>query len=227
MVNGKNVVNFDGNDQLWTDQACLATNFTIISVSRMTGGLNQRLITSKDRNWFLGYHGSADDRYLFEQGGKWTGSSANTDWHLHTATMNNSDELNTWKDFVQTSTNLSGSHPTDYAPSKLFGAWDSLKEPSKGEIAEFILYNKVLSTPERQKIEGYLAHKWGLSLPGGHPYKTSFPSLINNPFSTDVASGSGQSLDLSAGTFATVSTGGTEDVFDGDNNFSISMWTKG
>ena len=42
-----------------------------------------------------------------------------------------------------------------------------------------------------------------------------------------MASGSGQSLDLSAGTFATVSTGGTEDVFDGDNNFSISMWMKG
>ena len=34
-----------------------------------------------------------------------------------------------------------------------------------------------------------------------------------------MASGFGQSLDLSAGTFATVSTGGTEDVFDGDNNF--------
>ena len=65
------------------------------------------------------------------------------------------------------------------------------------------------------------------NLPDSHPYKTSFSSLINNPFSTDVASGSGRSLDLSNGTFATVSTGGTEDVFDGDNNFSISMWMKG
>ena len=42
-----------------------------------------------------------------------------------------------------------------------------------------------------------------------------------------MATGFGQSLDLSNGTFATVSTGGTEDVFDGDNNFSISMWVKG
>ena len=40
-------------------------------------------------------------------------------------------------------------------------------------------------------------------------------------------SGSGKSLDLSNGTFATVSTGGTEDVFDGDSNFSVSMWVKG
>ena len=53
------------------------------------------------------------------------------------------------------------------------------------------------------------------------------PLPKSNPFSTDVASGSGKSLDLSNGTFATVSTGGTEDVFDGDNNFSVSMWVKG
>jgi hypothetical protein len=95
-----------------------------------------------------------------------------------------------------------------------------------GGIGEVIGLSATSSTSDRQKIEGYLAHKWGLSLPGGHPYKTS-PFIISNPFSTDVASGSGQSLDLSAGTFATVSTGGTEDVFDGDNNFSISMWVKG
>ena len=91
--------------------------------------------------------------------------------------MNNSEELNTWKDFVQTSTNRTGSPSTDYEPSKLsFGANSTLAEPSKGEIAEFILYNKVLSTAERQKIEGYLAHKWVLSLPGGHPYELTAPA---------------------------------------------------
>ena len=47
------------------------------------------------------------------------------------------------------------------------------------------------------------------------------------PSPSDVFLGNGQSLDLSNGTFATVSTGGTEDVFDGDNNFSVSMWVKG
>ena len=48
----------------------------------------------------------------------------------------------------------------------------------KGYIGELITYPSVLSTTDRQKIEGYLAWKWGLqgSLPAGHPYKTAPPS---------------------------------------------------
>ena len=46
-----------------------------------------------------------------------------------------------------------------------------------GDLHEFIVYNAPVSTPDREKLEGYLAHKWGLEgdLPIGHPYKTSPP----------------------------------------------------
>ncbi|OGG62271.1 hypothetical protein A3C87_02575, partial [Candidatus Kaiserbacteria bacterium RIFCSPHIGHO2_02_FULL_49_34] len=46
-----------------------------------------------------------------------------------------------------------------------------------GDIAELIAYDAVLTDTERQKIEGYLAHKYGLqsTLPAGHPYKTVAP----------------------------------------------------
>jgi hypothetical protein len=46
-----------------------------------------------------------------------------------------------------------------------------------GEIAEIIILSSTVSTDNRQKIEGYLAHKWGLleKLPNDHPYKTSPP----------------------------------------------------
>jgi hypothetical protein len=35
-----------------------------------------------------------------------------------------------------------------------------------------------LSTTDRQKLEGYLAHKWGLAanLPADHPYKSAAPT---------------------------------------------------
>lgn len=48
----------------------------------------------------------------------------------------------------------------------------------KGYIGEVITYPSVLSDTDRQKIEGYLAWKWGLqaSLPAGHPYKSAPPS---------------------------------------------------
>ena len=47
-----------------------------------------------------------------------------------------------------------------------------------GAIAELVVTSSVLSTLNRQKIEGYLAHKWGLtaSLPADHPYKVNPPA---------------------------------------------------
>lgn len=46
-----------------------------------------------------------------------------------------------------------------------------------GKISEIIAINFVPTTQERQRIEGYLAWKWGLetNLPSGHPYKNSPP----------------------------------------------------
>lgn len=48
----------------------------------------------------------------------------------------------------------------------------------KGYICEVITYPSSLNETNRQKVEGYLAWKWGLqaSLPIGHPYKSAPPS---------------------------------------------------
>jgi hypothetical protein len=47
-----------------------------------------------------------------------------------------------------------------------------------GNIGEVITYPTALTTLDRQKVEGYLAWKWGLqaNLPVGHPYKNAPPS---------------------------------------------------
>ena len=48
-----------------------------------------------------------------------------------------------------------------------------------GTISEIILVSAtLLAALERQKLEGYLAHKWGLtaSLPNDHPYKVNVPT---------------------------------------------------
>ena len=46
-------------------------------------------------------------------------------------------------------------------------------------VGEFIIFNDVLSAADRNKIEGYLAHKWNLTstLPSGHAYKSSAPAF--------------------------------------------------
>jgi hypothetical protein len=46
-----------------------------------------------------------------------------------------------------------------------------------GSMCELMIFNTVLSTTDRQKIEGYLAWKWGVTLPGGHPYASAAPTI--------------------------------------------------
>jgi hypothetical protein len=45
------------------------------------------------------------------------------------------------------------------------------------DLAEIVILNTAVGTTDRQKLEGYAAHKWGRTadLPSDHPYKTSAP----------------------------------------------------
>ncbi|MDA8774210.1 hypothetical protein N9N13_00660 [Opitutales bacterium] len=53
-----------------------------------------------------------------------------------------------------------------------YGGWEY-----EGEYSEIIFISGALLDLDRQKIEGYLAHKWGLTadLPSDHPYKNNAP----------------------------------------------------
>ena len=46
-------------------------------------------------------------------------------------------------------------------------------------FSEFIIFNDKLSSTDEQKVEGYLAHKWGLQgeLPSTHNHKSSSPTF--------------------------------------------------
>jgi hypothetical protein len=98
-----------------------------------------------------------------------------------------------------------------------------------GVIGEVIAFESKLSDSNRHKVEGYLAHKWGLtnSLANTHPGKTAYPLAEGSPsFITDSPFGDGKSIDLANG-HVEISTGGNEDRFDGNASFSVSAWVKG
>jgi hypothetical protein len=76
----------------------------------------------------------------------------------------------------------------DYTPSFDLEGWsmgNSVRDGSlstqytafSGVHAESAMYTAALSTSDRQKMEGYLAWKWGMQsdLPVGHPYKNAAP----------------------------------------------------
>ena len=50
----------------------------------------------------------------------------------------------------------------------------------RGSIGEILFFDTALSTNNRQKLEGYLAWKWGLqaNLPSDHPYKSAAPLSV-------------------------------------------------
>jgi hypothetical protein len=54
---------------------------------------------------------------------------------------------------------------------------DGVTAPWSGLMGEVAVFDEVLSSTNREKMEGYLAHKWGLEglLDSGHPYKASPP----------------------------------------------------
>lgn len=71
----------------------------------------------------------------------------------------------------------------------------------EGNLRELIVWNEKISESDRQKLEGYLAHKWGLedNLAAIHPYKTEPPAAF------DPASLSGIAAWFDAGSLANAS----------------------
>jgi hypothetical protein len=52
-------------------------------------------------------------------------------------------------------------------------------EGFSGNLCEIIVVSSHLGSDERDRVRGYLAHKWGAAanLPSGHPYKDAAPTL--------------------------------------------------
>jgi hypothetical protein len=70
-----------------------------------------------------------------------------------------------------TGTNTYGSGTVNYPRMGNGGS------PWNGYMGEVVICEGVLSDSDREKVEGYLAHKWGLegNLDAGHPYKAAPP----------------------------------------------------
>ena len=178
---GMPAVYFDGNDGFWTNTnfESLLSQYTILSVARYSGGQNNRLISCRSRNWLFGFHASKTKAWHFE-GWVYQAGGADTSWHLHVADIDNAGDpnANTWYDGTQLATNNRGSNNNNYKPDQIqLGGWKTNSEFSQGEVAELLVFNRVLTSDERLKLEGHLAHKWGLAgtLPFSHPWKNNDP----------------------------------------------------
>ena len=93
-----------------------------------------------------------------------------------------------------------------------------------GSIAEVVAYDRGLSNGVRQKLEGYLAHKWGLvsDLVSSHTYKNSKPAFGGDQIITfrpisDKQVGQSATLNVSA------DSGLTTFTFDSNDSTVVSF----
>ena len=97
----------------------------------------------------------------------------------------------------------------------------------KGRIGEIILYSTALSNQQRQKVEGYLAAKWGLqtSLPSNHPYRYS-AYFTNLPYVSTIVSPTNTNQITNA-SFLPTQIPGCALWLDGKDTSSASMTLSG
>jgi hypothetical protein len=88
-----------------------------------------------------------------------------------------------WQEWVNGTISLNSATAASYADPAgvqyfFIGARADKFTEFRGNIGEVLLYNRNLSSDDRQTVEGYLAWKWGLqgNLPLTHPYKYVSPS---------------------------------------------------
>jgi hypothetical protein len=186
-LNGKSVVRFDGsNDTLNYDGTFLAnTSYTIHAVvtrrsSKSTNFFMGGTDNNTNKNLLLGWENNTTFRfaqYANDIDAAVAGyTTPVTD--LWGVGLNTSVGRFIFRNGTSASTNATTTSLISYTGA-LLGAFMATSTYYDGDIAELVATTTVLSTTDRQKMEGYLAWKWGLvsSLPADHPYKNAAPTL--------------------------------------------------
>ena len=195
-INGKNVVTFQGTDdtmQIGANAVFNATSQTIIIVSRQAAAANESLWYKADSNSAVGviiryrsgttfWHYQKNDASATTLG---YAANTNTNANVYATVLEPAAQAGYVNGSQVASATLTTAYDNNSGP--WLGSRRDIGEYLNGDVAEIIFYDRALTTAERQKIEGYLAWKWGLQsqLPYDHPYAKSFPGLGSQTTPTD------------------------------------------
>jgi len=181
MLNGTNFTETEIGFSYASGTGYSLTNYGSIGLHRGNGAVTQTASNAINSNVTYVYSAIASN----------TGSTPSSIGLFLNGTQNTSIDFNTG---MSNGFYSPGSYPI-FLNSVYLGARNDrgpINNYLAGDIAELILYNTVISSTQRQQIEGYLALKWGLtsslpsthpytnrSLPSTHPYKLIQPGFIN------------------------------------------------
>jgi hypothetical protein len=154
---GKPVLNFDGVDDNLANYFDYDMPNTVFYVGRYTGtGSQQRILSSPGRNWLLGTWNNGMDCAHFDIWLNGCGS-ANSNWRIYASSQMYLDHkfYSYMQQIGSTTANVNGPYGLS------LGGWVKT-ELSASEIAELIVYNRVLSDSERTQVMMYLNQRYGI-----------------------------------------------------------------
>ena len=192
VINGLPVIRFDGNDKLTGSSftSYIANSaYTVFIVAKATS-VSTNSVNSYDNSQFIGDGvtgadgcfgislRSNGDIGLWNYDGtddKAVSSYSTSNFNVWSGT-HGSNALNFYKD-GNTAVTTASNNTTPASGTLRLGVNYIATAFLTGDIAEVMTYNTVLSTADRQLVEGYLAWKYGLegNLPADHPWKSTDP----------------------------------------------------
>jgi hypothetical protein len=165
VLNSRKVLAFTAAQTIGNNTINLSTSAnTVFVVSRLTGTTNGRVLTcnldSSGNNWILGHHGGTYNDY-FAEGWVSDGGSFDTNWRMYMGDWSgtSTDLANLYSNGTAITTN---STAASQGP-KYLGVNYYSNEVSTCEVAEIVVFDRVLSVTERKQVHTYLGQKWGVS----------------------------------------------------------------
>ena len=151
-INGKPALSFDGiDDNLVNSVNYLIPNTVFIVAHYNAASPRGRILTSLGNNWLIGWH-MGDSGSFYAEGWVNNGSPADNSWQIfagdHSLAL-----LRLFKNniFIASTSNGSNQGPRGLElGGQIYNQW------SKAEVAEIIVYSRILTDFERQAVFLYL-----------------------------------------------------------------------
>lgn len=177
-------VRFDGvDDALVFDGGFLVgTDFTVAAVTAREAAFGAGYYIGGAGNanvgtaFILGYMSNTQVRYSHRNDGfNATVPTFTTVTPTMHVAMSSTVSRNMWID----GTGTGGSNPLPLSTWANAGIGRDSSGAYRGLVGEIVIVTEALSTSDRQKLEGYLAWKWGTAptLPAAHPYRSTPPTV--------------------------------------------------
>lgn len=158
-LNGRSGVRFTTSDYL-RETSNYPAPVTVMYVGRLTGGANGRFITAISNNWLLGTHGGTINDGYFEGWVYDSPTTADTTARLWSATIGGSGVNSV---IYSNTSSLASNQNGVTGPNGISVNQSPYGEQSNCELYELIIYNRTISSDERDNLFTYFYNKWGVA----------------------------------------------------------------